>query len=78
MATRKPGASSLGKQERIYEAVLDASEALSKDGSEARNGGASMTKLFLHYSLETIVSTERSYTENRREKTKRNSSIISL
>lgn len=56
--------------------MLDASEALSKDGLEARNGGASMTNLFLHYSLDTIVSTERPYTENRRKK--KNSSIISL
>lgn len=68
VATWKWVASSLGKQEGIYEAVLDASEALSKGGSEARNWGASMTSLFLHHSLETIVPTERSQTENHREK----------
>lgn len=76
-ATWKWVASSLGKQERIYEAVLDASEALSKGGSEARNWGASMTALFHHYSLETIVPTERSYTEKSQGE-KKNSFIISL
>lgn len=51
----KVGCFLLGKQERIYEAVLDASEAWSKGGSEAEKLGASMTALFHHYSLETIV-----------------------